>query len=74
LDIGSALLKVILNEAEYAADEFAEMSETCIRFVISLVTMSSPVSRSEEQWRAYIARRILPSLGLKVPEKYKLVG
>jgi len=74
LDMGSALLKVILNEAKYAPDEFAEMSETCIRFVISLVTMSSPVERSEDQWRGYIARRILPALGLKTPEQYKLLG
>lgn len=74
LDMGSALLTLILDDREYSTAELMEMSETVIRFVISLATMSSPQQRNDDQMRGYIARRILPSLGLDVPEQYREIN
>lgn len=72
LDIGTALLKAILIDHHYSIEAMQEMSEACIRFMLSLVTMQSPYERNDEQWRGFIARRLLPSLGLAIPDKYLL--
>lgn len=71
LDMGSALLTLMLGDRKRSVGELQEMSETVIRFVISLATMSSPRQRDDEQMRGYIARRILPSLGLDIPEQHR---
>lgn len=72
LDIGTALLKAILTDHHHSVEALQEMSEACIRFMLSLVTMQSPYQRNDEQWRGFIARRLLPSLGLAVPDQYLL--
>jgi AcrR family transcriptional regulator len=71
MDMGSALFQVILQDDSYAQEELEEISEFSIRFMLSLLTMHSPRERSEEELRGFIARRLLPSIGLSVPLQYQ---
>jgi AcrR family transcriptional regulator len=74
LDIGTALLKVILGEETRSTEELEEMSETSIRFLLSMVTMKGSKQRNEEQLRGYIARRLLPALDFPVPLEFRIYG
>jgi AcrR family transcriptional regulator len=71
MDMGSALFQVILQDDSYTQEELEEISEFSIRFMLSLLTMHSPRERSEEELRGFIARRLLPSIGLSVPLQYQ---
>lgn len=73
LDMGTAMLKIILGDEGRSIEEMEEMSEASIRFILSIVTMKSPHERSEEQLRGYVARRLLPALGMAIPERYNSV-
>ncbi len=74
LDIGTALLKVILGEEKRSDEEIEEMSEASIRFLLSMVTMQSAKARNEEQLRGYVARRLLPALGFQIPQQFRIYG
>lgn len=74
LDIGTALLKVILGEEKRSDADIEEMADASIRFLLSMVTMQSAKARSEDQLRGYVARRLLPALGLTIPEKFNIYG
>jgi AcrR family transcriptional regulator len=72
-DIGLALFQVIMQRENRCDDETREIVEFAFRFLLSLLTMKSPVERKKDELRGFIARRMLPSIGLTVPSKYKLV-
>ena len=72
-DIGLALFHVIMQREDRSDDETREIVEFAFRFLLSLLTMKSPVERKKDELRGFIARRMLPSIGLTVPSKYKLV-
>jgi len=72
LDMGTALFALIMNDRQFSDEELAEVSEFSIRFLLSLLTMEMQVKRDEEQLRGFIARRLLPSIGLSVPEQYRI--
>lgn len=72
-DIGLALFQVIMQRENRSDDETLEIVEFAFRFLLSLLTMKSPVERTKDELRGFIARRMLPSIGLTVPSKYKLV-
>ena len=42
----------------------AEVTEVIVRFARSLVTVPGPTSRTPEQLRAFLRRRLLPAIGL----------
>ena len=71
MDIGSALFQVILQDDSYSTEELEEISEFSNRFMLSLLTMHSPRERSEEELRGFVVRRLLPSIGLNVPQQYQ---
>lgn len=71
LDIGTALIQMMLGEREYASGELEEISELAIRFVLSLLMVESPLKRSNDELRGFIARRLLPAIGLSTPEPYR---
>ena len=72
-DIGLALFQVIMQREDRSDDETREIVEFTFRFMLSLLTMKSPVERTPDELRGFIARRMLPSIGLTVPSKYKLL-
>ena len=74
MDIGTALFQLILQDDRYAPEELAEISEFGIRFMLSLLTLESPHRRSDDELRGFIARRLLPSIGLPIPSRYDCFG
>lgn len=74
VDIASALMTVILQDDSYSKEELQEVSETVMRMMLSMLTLHSPSPRTDDQMRGYIARRLLPSVGLKVSPKYDSYG
>lgn len=74
MDIGTALFQLILQDERYSPTELAEISEVGIRFMLSLLTLESPHQRSDDELRGFIARRLLPSIGLRIPSRYDCFG
>lgn len=73
LDMGTAMMKTILGDKVGSLEELEEISEAAMRFMLSFVTMKSPKERTGDQLRGYVARRLLPAVGLEIPEQYRLV-
>ena len=44
-----------------------EVIELCNRMILSLLMLSGPIVRNEQQLRSFISRRILPSIELDTP-------
>jgi len=72
VDMGTVLFDTIFQDERYSLDELKEISEFSIRFLLSLLLVESPQERSEEELRGFIARRLLPAVGLEVPSQYDL--
>ena len=72
VDMGTVLFDTIFQDERYSLDELKEISEFSIRFLLSLLLVESPQERSEEDLRGFIARRLLPAVGLEVPSQYDL--
>ena len=71
MDIGTAILQELLDDDQIPSEELREMSHFVVRFTLSLITMESPDINNDDQLRGFIARRLLPSLGLSVPTEYQ---
>ena len=56
-------LKDLVQTAGWSPDEAQEAVETMLRVLLSLLTAPEP-RRSDADLRAYLARRLVPSLGL----------
>lgn len=70
LNIGAALIASILNKENTPLAELQEMADLMIRLGLSLITMQSPTIKSDDDLRGFVARRILPALGLSTPSEY----
>jgi AcrR family transcriptional regulator len=72
VDMGTMLFKTIFQDDSYSLEELKEISEFSIRFLLSLLLLESPQNRSEKELRGFIARRLLPAIGLTTPAQYDL--
>ncbi len=70
--MGTVLLGAIFQDDTFSLEELKEISEFSIRFLLSLLLLESPQERSVEELRGFIARRLLPAVGLEVPSQYDL--
>lgn len=71
MDIGTAIMKEILQNPNMNKTELREIAEYAVRFVLSLITMESPLIKNDSDLKGYIARRLLPSVNLSVPAQYQ---
>ena len=72
VDMGTVMLGIIFQDDSNSLEELKEISEFSIRFLLSLLLMESPQERNEEELRGFVARRLLPAIGLQVPSQYDL--
>lgn len=63
LAMASAFLAPAL--VDVAAAEHDEIADLCIRLFLSLIQLDSAATRSDEDLRGYLRRRLLPSLHLR---------
>ncbi len=70
-DINTMLFRFLMENEYFDETRVAEMAEFTIRTMFSLLAMQSPVQRSDEENRAFIARWLLPALNLEIPEAYQ---
>ncbi len=70
-DINTMLFRFLMENEHFDETRVAEMAEFTIRTMFSLLAMQSPVQRSDEENRAFIARWLLPALNLEIPEAYQ---
>lgn len=70
MDIGSGIIASIIPADDMTARELQEIAEHSIRFVLSLITMESPLIKTDEDLKGFIARRLLPAVGLATPKLY----
>jgi AcrR family transcriptional regulator len=52
------------------ASDIDEMTETLLRFVLSLLTLESDITRSPDALRGYLHRVLVPAMGLADDPKY----
>lgn len=64
LAVGKRFLAPLERLSPESAGEMDEITETTIRFLLSLLLFPNPVPRSAEEQRAYLHRRLVPALGL----------
>lgn len=62
--LAETLMKQILAGVEMAEDQWVELTEAVVRMLLSLLSMTGPVTRDAQQMRAFVMRRILPITGL----------
>ena len=74
MDISTALIRVILEGEDCCQEALEEIAEFATRFVLSMLTMASPHPRDEDELRGFVARRLLPALGLEVPSQHRRFG
>ena len=72
VDMGTVLFGSIFQDDSYSLEELKEISEFSIRFLLSLLLVESPQERNEKDLRGFVARRLLPAVGLQVPSQYDL--
>lgn len=72
MDIGSGIIASIIPTENMSQRELHEIAEYSIRFVLSLITMESPLIKTDEDLKGFIARRLLPAVKLNTPEIYLL--
>lgn len=65
--LARGFLRPLLDFHPELADELDEITETSIRFLLSLVMFESELSASDEQLRGFLHRRLVPALGLPSP-------
>ena len=58
------ILTSMYDLAPQLRPQAAEVTEVIVRFALSLVTVPGPTSRSPDQLRAFLRRRLLPAIGL----------
>lgn len=62
VEVSRAALLPLLNWEPQLADELDEIAETVMRFVVSLMVDDGSRCRTDEGLRAYLYRRLIPSL------------
>lgn len=69
-DINTAVVQFLIQDDSLDKKKVSEMAEFTSRTLFSLLAMQSPVERSDNEMRGFIARWLLPSLNLPIPAKY----
>ncbi|WP_405182655.1 TetR/AcrR family transcriptional regulator [Nocardia sp. NBC_01377] len=60
----------VLSYVPEREHDLDEMTETLLRFVLSLLTLESGVTRSQDALRSYLHRVLVPALGLEPDPAY----
>ncbi|TDP47029.1 TetR/AcrR family transcriptional regulator [Zavarzinia compransoris] len=63
--LSTDLIRQILRGVEMSAAELADVTETVIRMVLSLLLMSGPSERDGAELRRYLTRVLVPMAGLR---------
>lgn len=71
-DINTAIFRFLIQDDSLADEEISEKAEFTIRTMFSLLAMQSPMKRSDDEMRGFIARWLLPPLNLNIPECYQV--
>ena len=66
-DINTAIFEFLLGEHHLSEQQMREQAEFTIRTMFSLLSMHSPVPRSDDEMRGFVARWLLPALNLEIP-------
>lgn len=69
-DINTAVYRYLLGDTLLSAAVIGEQAEFTIRTMFSLLTMPGPEPRDEQALRGFVARWLLPALGLEIPSRY----
>lgn len=64
LSVGKRFLEPLETLAPGIGSDLDEITETTIRFLLSLLLFPNPIPRSDAEMRAYLYRRLVPALGL----------
>ncbi len=64
LAMARGYLEPVLEHRPDRAGDLDEMTETFLRFVVSLMTFEGPSGRSEDGLRGYLRRVLVPAMGL----------
>lgn len=70
MDISTSIVASIIPADNLSQRELREIAEHAMRFVLSLITMESPLIKTDEDLKGFIARRLLPSVKLETPKQY----
>lgn len=71
-DINTAVFRFLIQDDNLPEHEVSEKAELTIRTMFSLLAMQSPVKRSDDEMRGFVARWLLPPLNLSIPEPYRI--
>ncbi len=64
LALARGYLEPVLGYRPDLTGDLEEMTETFLRFVISLMTFEGPSGRSDDSMRDYLAKVLVPAMGL----------
>jgi AcrR family transcriptional regulator len=70
LDVARHFVEPILSYVPDRAPDLDEMTETLLRFVLSLLTFESDITRSPDALRRYLHRVLVPAMGLAADPEY----
>ena len=73
-DINTTLFRFLMHKEAVDESYVSEMAEFTIRTMFSLLSMQSPIARTDDECRGFIARWLLPALGLEIPAAYQRLG
>jgi AcrR family transcriptional regulator len=73
LDVARHFVEPILSYVPDRAADLDEMTETLLRFVLSLLTLESDITRSPDALRRYLHRVLVPAMGLAPDPEYPAV-
>ena len=65
LALGRGFMKPLIRFDPTSADDLDEITETAVRFLLSLLIFDSERSSTEARLRNYLHRRLVPALGIK---------
>jgi AcrR family transcriptional regulator len=71
LAVARHFVEPILSYVPDRKPDLDEMTETLLRFVLSLMTLQSDITRSPDALRRYLHRVLVPAMGLAPDPKYR---
>jgi AcrR family transcriptional regulator len=70
LAVARHFVEPVLSYVPDRASDLDEMTETLLRFVLSLLTLESDITKSPDALRRYLHRVLVPAMGLAPDPKY----
>jgi AcrR family transcriptional regulator len=70
LAVARHFVEPVLSYVPDRAPDLDEMTETLLRFVLSLLTLESNITRSPDALRRYLHRVLVPAMGLAADPQY----